>query len=50
MGNCKEITTPMGSRTYVDQDKYDIPVDITKYRGMIVSLLYLTANRPNIMF
>ena len=26
------------------------PVDVSKYRGMIGSLLYLTASRPDIMF
>lgn len=29
--NCKEIATPMGSRTCEDQDEYGIPIDITKY-------------------
>uniref|UniRef100_A0A3Q7XZQ9 Uncharacterized protein LOC113786557 n=1 Tax=Cicer arietinum TaxID=3827 RepID=A0A3Q7XZQ9_CICAR len=48
--NCKESTTPMGSGTYVDKDASGISIDISKYRGMIGSLLYLTASRPNIMF
>lgn len=50
MENCKEIATPMSSSTYVDQDESGKPIDITKYRGMIGSLLYLTASRPDIMF
>lgn len=50
MDNCKEITTPMGFGTYVDQDKSGVSIDITKYRGMIDFLLYLMASRPNIMF
>lgn len=34
---------------YVDKDEGKT-VDETKYRGMIVSLLYLTASRPEIIF
>lgn len=50
MDNCKAVTTPMGYGTYVDQDEYGVAIDITKYRGMIGSLLYLTVNHPDIMF
>ncbi|CAI8597397.1 unnamed protein product [Vicia faba] len=50
MDNCKAMSTPMGSGTYVDQDESGVSIDITKYRGMIGSLLYLTASRPDIMF
>ena len=50
MDNCKAMNTPMGSGTYVDQDESGTPIDITKYRGMIGSLLYLTVSRPDIMF
>ncbi|XP_027192866.1 secreted RxLR effector protein 161-like [Cicer arietinum] len=50
MENNKESATPMGSRTYVDKDESDISIDISKYRGMIGSLLYLTTSRPYIMF
>ena len=34
----------------IDQDKSGKNVDITAYRGMIGSLLYLTASTPDIMF
>ena len=34
----------------LDQDKSSKNVDITGYKGMIDSLLYLTASRPYIMF
>ena len=34
----------------MDKDKNFKDVDITKYRGMIGSLLYLTASRPDILF
>ncbi|XP_050891644.1 secreted RxLR effector protein 161-like [Lathyrus oleraceus] len=33
MDNCKAMSTPMGSGTYVDQDKSGISIDITKYRA-----------------
>ena len=50
MDNCKEMSTPMGSGSYVVQDESGVSIDITKYRGMIGSLLYLTVSRPDIMF
>ncbi|XP_050875513.1 secreted RxLR effector protein 161-like [Lathyrus oleraceus] len=50
MDVCKYIATPMGSGTYLYQDEFGTPIDITKYRGMIGSLLYLTTSRPDIMF
>jgi hypothetical protein len=42
--------TPMPTATKLDEDKSGKSVDITSYRGMIGSLLYLTASRPDIMF
>ncbi|XP_050878871.1 secreted RxLR effector protein 161-like [Lathyrus oleraceus] len=48
--SCKAMSTPMGSETYVDQDESGVSIDITKYRGMIGSLLYLKASHPDIMF
>ena len=42
--------TPMATATKLDQDDPGKTVDITSYRGMIGSLLYLTASRPDIMF
>ena len=50
MEHCKAMNTPMDSGTYVDQDESGTLIDITKYRGMIGSLLYLTASRPDMMF
>ncbi|GJX88335.1 hypothetical protein Tco_0340349 [Tanacetum coccineum] len=46
----KPIKTPMSSETKLTQDEDRESVDNTKYRGMIGSLFYLTANRPHIMF
>ncbi|XP_074324070.1 putative mitochondrial protein AtMg00240 [Apium graveolens] len=42
--------TPMATTTKLDQDESGKKVDITHYRGMIGSLLYLTASCPDIMF
>nr|GEU60883.1 copia protein [Tanacetum cinerariifolium] len=46
----KPIKTPMSSETKLTRDEDGDSVDNTKYRGMIGSLFYLTASRPNIMF
>ena len=42
--------TPMSTATKLDEDKPGKKVDITMYRGMIGSLLYLTTSRLDIMF
>ncbi|KAK2993742.1 hypothetical protein RJ640_018363 [Escallonia rubra] len=42
--------TPMSSSLKLDKDEKGKDVDIKRYRGMIGSLLYLTASRPDIMF
>ncbi|GJY15170.1 reverse transcriptase domain-containing protein [Tanacetum coccineum] len=44
------MKTPMSSNTKLTKDEECESVDSTKYRGMIGSLLYLTASRPDIMF
>ncbi|GJX54704.1 hypothetical protein Tco_0283073 [Tanacetum coccineum] len=46
----KPMKTPMSSDTKLTKDEEYESVDSTKYRGMISSLLYLTASRPDIMF
>ncbi|KAH9753250.1 Integrase catalytic domain-containing protein [Citrus sinensis] len=43
-------STPMSTTIKLDEDEKGKEVDIKTYRGMIGSLLYLTANRPDIMF
>jgi len=50
MINAKEMATPMSTSCYLDKDEKGKPVELSKYRGMIGSLLYLTASRPDIMF
>ncbi|GJS40651.1 retrovirus-related pol polyprotein from transposon TNT 1-94 [Tanacetum coccineum] len=44
------VDTPMVERTKLDEDLSGTPVDQTKYRSMIGSLMYLTANRPDLVF
>ncbi|GKB28099.1 retrovirus-related pol polyprotein from transposon TNT 1-94 [Tanacetum coccineum] len=46
----KSMKIPMSSDTKLTKDEECESVDSTKYRGMIGSLLYLTASRPDIMF
>ncbi|GJR99514.1 retrovirus-related pol polyprotein from transposon TNT 1-94 [Tanacetum coccineum] len=46
----KPMKTPMSSDTKLTKDEECESVDSTKYQGMIGSLLYLTASRPDIMF
>nr|GEV51139.1 retrovirus-related Pol polyprotein from transposon TNT 1-94 [Tanacetum cinerariifolium] len=46
----KPMKTPMSSDTKLTKDEECESIDSTKYRGMIDSLLYLTASRPDIMF
>ena len=50
MENAKEIGTPMSPSTKLDKDEKGKSVDIKLYRGMIGSLFYLTASKPDIMF
>ncbi|KAI5649953.1 hypothetical protein M9H77_35958 [Catharanthus roseus] len=50
MSNAKGIGTPMSSSLKLDKDEKGKTVDEKTYRGMIGSLLYLTASRPDIMF
>jgi len=50
MEDYKESTTPIATNCLMDVDEAGQPVDSTKYRGLIESLLYLTASRPDIQF
>ncbi|GJW49353.1 retrovirus-related pol polyprotein from transposon TNT 1-94 [Tanacetum coccineum] len=46
----KPMKTPMSTETKLTKDEEGESMDNTKYRGMIGSLLYLMAGRPDIMF
>ncbi|GJS24967.1 retrovirus-related pol polyprotein from transposon TNT 1-94 [Tanacetum coccineum] len=50
LGPCDPVDTPMVERTKLDEDISGTPVDQTKYRSMIGSLMYLTASRPDLVF
>ncbi|WVZ63868.1 LOW QUALITY PROTEIN: hypothetical protein U9M48_013466 [Paspalum notatum var. saurae] len=50
MGDSKPMTTPMSTNTTLDADENGEAVDQKEFRGMIGSLLYLTATRPGIQF
>jgi len=50
MENCKEASTPIATRCYLDADETRVDVDQTKFRQLFGSLLYLTTSRLDIMF
>ncbi|WVZ90151.1 hypothetical protein U9M48_036478 [Paspalum notatum var. saurae] len=50
MGDSKPMTTPMSTNMALDADEDGETVDQKEFRGMIGSLLYLTATRPDIQF
>ncbi|WVZ90168.1 LOW QUALITY PROTEIN: hypothetical protein U9M48_036495 [Paspalum notatum var. saurae] len=50
MGHSKPMTTPMSKNTALDADEDGEAMDQKEFRGMIGSLLYLTATRPDIQF
>ena len=46
----KHMATPMSTGCYLDNDESCQSIDMKQYQGMIGSLLYLSASRPDIMF
>ncbi|KAK2362747.1 hypothetical protein QL285_087782 [Trifolium repens] len=50
MNESKIMSTPMHLSTSLDKDENGKNVSEKEYRGMIGSLLYLTASRPDIVF
>nr|GEV88606.1 uncharacterized mitochondrial protein AtMg00810-like [Tanacetum cinerariifolium] len=44
------VDTPMVGNSKMDEDSQGKPVDLTRYRGMIGSLMHLTSNRPYLIF
>ncbi|GKC76111.1 retrovirus-related pol polyprotein from transposon TNT 1-94, partial [Tanacetum coccineum] len=46
----KEVDTLMVEKSKLDEDKEGKAVDPSHYRGMIGTLLYLTASRPDLQF
>nr|GEU47136.1 hypothetical protein [Tanacetum cinerariifolium] len=48
--SCDPVDTPMVEKSKLDEDKEGKAVDPSHYHGMIGTLLYLTASRPNFQF
>nr|GEW96994.1 hypothetical protein [Tanacetum cinerariifolium] len=48
--SCDPVDTPMVEKSKLDEDKERKVVDPSHYHGMIGTLLYLTASRPDIQF
>nr|GEV70664.1 copia protein [Tanacetum cinerariifolium] len=50
MDLCDLVDTPMVDRLKLDEDPLGILVEQTRFRSMVVSLMYLTASRPDLVF
>ncbi|WVZ75591.1 hypothetical protein U9M48_023630 [Paspalum notatum var. saurae] len=50
MGDSKPMTTPLSTNTALDADEAGKAGDQKEFRGIIGSLMYLTATRPDIQF
>nr|GEX77255.1 hypothetical protein [Tanacetum cinerariifolium] len=50
MDSCVPADTPMVDRLKLDEVPLGIPVDQTRFRSMVGSLMYLTASRPDLVF
>ncbi|GJS22187.1 retrovirus-related pol polyprotein from transposon TNT 1-94, partial [Tanacetum coccineum] len=46
--SCDPVDIPMVDRLKLDEDPLGIPVDQTRFRSMVGSLMYLTASRPDL--
>ncbi|GJX99396.1 retrovirus-related pol polyprotein from transposon TNT 1-94, partial [Tanacetum coccineum] len=50
MESCDAADTPMVDKSKLDEDTQGKAVDLTHYRGMVGTLMYLTASRPDLTF
>ncbi|GJR71934.1 hypothetical protein Tco_0084299 [Tanacetum coccineum] len=50
MESCDPVDTPMVEKSKLDEDTHGKAVDPTHYRGMVDTLMYLTASRPDLTF
>nr|GFA46800.1 hypothetical protein [Tanacetum cinerariifolium] len=48
--SCDLVDTPMVEKSKLDEDKEGKAIDPSHYRGMIGTLLFLTASRPDLQF
>ncbi|GJU15845.1 retrovirus-related pol polyprotein from transposon TNT 1-94 [Tanacetum coccineum] len=47
---CDLVDTPMVEKSKLDEDTQGKAVDLTQYRGMVDTLMYLIASRPDLTF
>ncbi|GJX16738.1 retrovirus-related pol polyprotein from transposon TNT 1-94 [Tanacetum coccineum] len=47
---CDAVEIPMVGQSKLNEDPNRTPVDPTRYQGMVGSLMYLTTNRPDLVF
>nr|GEY82827.1 uncharacterized mitochondrial protein AtMg00810-like [Tanacetum cinerariifolium] len=50
MDSCDSVDTPMVDQLKLDEDLSRTPIDQTRFRSMVGSLMYLTASRPDLVF
>ncbi|GJW11526.1 retrovirus-related pol polyprotein from transposon TNT 1-94 [Tanacetum coccineum] len=50
MDSCDPVDTPMVDRLKLDEDPLGTPVDHTRFRSIVGSLMYLTASRHDLVF
>ncbi|GJV24082.1 retrovirus-related pol polyprotein from transposon TNT 1-94 [Tanacetum coccineum] len=50
MEKCDPVDTPIVEKSKLDEDPQGKAIDPTRYRGMIGSLMYLIASRPDLVF
>ncbi|GJR82758.1 retrovirus-related pol polyprotein from transposon TNT 1-94 [Tanacetum coccineum] len=48
--SCDPVDTPMVEKSKLDDDKEGKAIDLSHYRSMIGTLLYVIASRPNLQF
>nr|GEY63494.1 retrovirus-related Pol polyprotein from transposon TNT 1-94 [Tanacetum cinerariifolium] len=50
METCDPVDTPMVEKSKLNEDPQEKAIDPTRYRGMIGTLMYLTSNRPDLVY
>ncbi|GKA29979.1 hypothetical protein Tco_0716224 [Tanacetum coccineum] len=50
MDSCDPVDTPMVDRLKLNENPLGTPVNQTRFRSMVGSLMYLTASRPDLVF
>ncbi|GJU04762.1 retrovirus-related pol polyprotein from transposon TNT 1-94 [Tanacetum coccineum] len=48
MESCDPVDTPMVEKSKLDEDTQGKAIDLTHYRGMVGTLMYLTSSRPDL--